>query len=76
MPLNPASYQKFVATLNIIQNVCILYKTMMAGLSYPGAESVAPDAGGVVRVPSTASTQRRGATQEFDRWMGRPTCLR
>jgi hypothetical protein len=69
-------YQKFVIGLNIIQNVCILIQTMMTGLTRLGAESVAPDAGGVVRVPSTAATRRRGAIQKIDRRIGRPTCLR
>jgi hypothetical protein len=69
-------YQKSVNMLNIIPNVCILIQTAMIGLTDLGAESVAPDAGGVVRVPSTALTQRRGDIQEIDRRMGRPTCLR
>jgi hypothetical protein len=70
------SYQKSVKVLNIILNVCIPTQTAMTGLTKLGAESVAPDAGGVVRVPSTASTRRRGTIQEIDRWLGRATCLR
>jgi hypothetical protein len=62
--------------VNFIPNVCILTQTMMAGLTDLGAESVAPDAGGVVRVPSAVSAPPPGAIREFDRWMGRPTCLR
>jgi hypothetical protein len=62
--------------LNFIPNVCILTQTAMTGLNELGAESVAPDAGGVVRVPSTDSAPQHGAIHEFDRSMGRPTCLR
>jgi len=61
--------------LNFITKVCILIQTVMAGLIYAGAENVAPDAGGVVRVPSSDSASRRGVTEEFDRRIGRPACL-
>jgi hypothetical protein len=61
--------------LNFIPNVCILTQTAMTGLTDMGAESVAPDAGGVVRVRSTDSAPQRAGIQEFGGWMGRPTCL-
>jgi hypothetical protein len=48
--------------LNFIPNVCILLQTVMAGLTKSGAESVAPNAGGVVRVPSTVCVRRADAS--------------
>jgi hypothetical protein len=45
--------------LNFIQNVCGLAKTAMDGLIDSGADSVAPDAGGVVRVLSSDSAPPR-----------------
>jgi hypothetical protein len=62
--------------LNFITKVCILIQTVMTGLTDAGAESVAPDAGGVVRVPSTDCASRRGFSRESDLWMGHSTCSR
>jgi hypothetical protein len=70
------SYQKLSIILNNIPNVCILIQNVMSGLTDLGAESVAPNAGGVVRVPSTVSARPPVSIQEFDRWMGRPSCVR
>jgi hypothetical protein len=72
----PRSYQKFLKMLNFITKVCILIQTVMTGLTDAGAESGAPDAGGVVRVPSTDSASRPETGRVSDRRTEHSTCSR